>query len=75
MLLGMFTTMNQGFDDFEPVKNAGLGHRPTFVRDFLCRFDAIFTLNQDTLLEQKYLQSDVREGRRADGSVLNHPGC
>jgi hypothetical protein len=27
MLLGMFTTMNQGFDDFEPVKNAGLGHQ------------------------------------------------
>jgi len=54
--------MNQSFNDFEPVKNAGLDNQPTFVRDFLCRFDAIFTLNQDTLLEQKYLRSDVREG-------------
>jgi SIR2-like domain len=74
MLLGMFTTMNQGFDDFEPVKNAGLGHQPTFVRDFLCRFDAIFTLNQDTLLEQKYLRSDVREGSQGRWLDAQSPG-
>src|ERR1700716_2453545 len=49
MLLGMFNTMNQGFGEFEPVKNPGLGPQPSFIRDFLCRFDGIFTLNQDTL--------------------------
>ena len=74
MLSGMFTTMNQGFGDFEPAKNAGLGPQPTFVRDFLCRFDAIFTLNQDTLLEQNYLRSDVREGSQGRWLGAQSPG-
>ena len=51
-----------------------LGHHPTFVRDFLCRFDAIFTLNQDTLLEQRYVQSDVREGSQGKWLGAQSPG-
>jgi SIR2-like domain len=73
-LLGMFNTMNQGFGDLEPDKNPGLGPHPTFVRDFLCRFDAIFTLNQDTLLEQKYFGSDFLDGSKGKWFGIQSPG-
>ena len=56
MLEGMFHTMAIGFTsgEFEPGQNPSmLGPQPHPIRDFLCRFDAIFTLNQDTLLERK----------------------
>jgi hypothetical protein len=49
MLFGMFDTMNSSYatiDHFEPGRNpTTLGQQPTLVRDFLCRFDKIFTLN------------------------------
>lgn len=56
MLLEMFNSMNAGFEtlDFEPGKHERIGPQPTKVRDFLSQFDAIFTVNHDTLLEQKY---------------------
>jgi len=50
----MFRDMNRGFDaitDFEPARPPQVGRR---VVDFLARFDAIFTLNQDLLLERHY---------------------
>ena len=62
MLIGMFNTMNAHFTEFEPGRHQGLGPQPSPVRDFLCRFDAIFTLNQDTFLERKYFTSDIRQG-------------
>lgn len=74
MLLGMFNTMNQGFGEFEPGRHDRIGPQPTFVRDFLCRFDAIFTLNQDTLLEQKYFPSDVRQGSQGRWLGVLPPG-
>jgi hypothetical protein len=74
LLMGMFYSMNNGFSNFEPVTNPGLGPQPTFMRDFLCRFDAIFTLNQDTLLEQKYLNSDIREGSQGKLLGAQAPG-
>jgi hypothetical protein len=74
MLLCMFTTMNQGFSDLEPSKHERLGPQPTFVRDFLCRFDAIFTLNQDTLLEQQYFGSDFLEGSQGRWFGAQSPG-
>ena len=42
----MFSTMNSSYItlDFEPGHNPGQWPAP--VRDFLCRFDKIFTLNQ-----------------------------
>lgn len=62
-LVHAFEDMNAGllaFDDLEfPTSN------PRKVGGFLARFDAIFTLNQDLLLEHRYM-------RRVSG--LSHPG-
>lgn len=52
---GMFNLMNNCFErqqNFEPTADDG-------VRRFLTRFDAIFTLYQDLLLEYQYLPLDV----------------
>jgi len=54
----MFQAMNDGFSSlpqfaFSPLV-AGRG-----IRHFLTKFDAIFTLNQDTLLEQHYFGMGV----------------
>jgi hypothetical protein len=51
-----------------------LGPQPTLVRDFLCRFDKIFTLNQDTLLEQHYLDSGLLDGSAGRWFTLQTPG-
>jgi hypothetical protein len=74
LLIGMFNAMNFGFGEFEPGRHDRAGPQPTFVRDFLCRFDAIFTLNQDTLLEQKYQRSDFLEGSRGRWFGFESPG-
>jgi SIR2-like domain len=74
LLVGMFDVMNSGFGEFEPGKHQGLGPQPTHVRDFLCRFDAIFTLNQDTLLEQKYASSNIIHGSNGRWKGLLSPG-
>lgn len=77
MLEGMFHTMAIGFAnaEFEPGQNPSrLGPQPYPVRDFLCRFDAIFTLNQDTLLEQRYAVSNLREGSQGKWFGLQSPG-
>ena len=53
----MFMDMDAGFaaiGDFEPQNS-----RPYLVRSFLVRFDAIFTLNQDLLIERHYLNGNV----------------
>jgi hypothetical protein len=76
MLLSMFCTMNNSYAtlDFEPGRNlATLGPQPTLVRDFLCRFDKIFTLNQDTLLEQHYQNSSLRDGSADRWVALETP--
>jgi SIR2-like domain len=51
-IVGMFNAMDQAFAEvtFEPISNIAFQ-----VRTFLARFDAIFTLNQDLLLERHYL--------------------
>lgn len=48
----MFAEMAAGYDriDFEPQNEVA-----RMVKTFLSRFDAIYTLNQDTLIEQKYI--------------------
>jgi SIR2-like domain len=53
-LVGMFDGMGQAFmqREFEFRNPPDTRHSLT---SFLMRFDAIFTLNQDTLLEQKYI--------------------
>ncbi|MDB0529326.1 SIR2 family protein [Ralstonia solanacearum] len=53
----MFEDMNRGFldrTDFEFHQHLG-----ELVRSFLVRFDAIFTLNQDLLLEHHYLTENI----------------
>lgn len=61
--------------EFEPGQDAArLGPQPTPVRDFLCRFDAIFTLNQDTLVEQKYSKSNLQQGSSGKWFELQSPG-
>ena len=77
MLLDMFNTMNSSYSTaaFEPGRDPGrLGPQPTFVRDFLCRFDKIFTLNQDTLIERHYQTSDLLEGSQGRWFGLQTPG-
>jgi hypothetical protein len=49
----MFADMNQGFYDLVDIEFQQ--YRATQLRPFLARFDAIFTLNQDVLLEHHYL--------------------
>jgi SIR2-like domain len=77
MLEGMFHAMAIGFAnvEFEPGQNPSrLGPQPFPVRDFLCRFDAIFTLNQDTLLEQRYAPSNLMDGSQGRWFGLQSPG-
>ena len=60
MVTGMFHTMGYGF------QHANLG---TNILNFLASFDAVFTLNQDTLLELKYPgDEEIRE--RSQGKFL-----
>jgi hypothetical protein len=58
-LVGMFNAMTQGFMQRQLDFLQGDVRRT--VRQFLVQFDAIFTLNQDTLLEQHYLDQVVSE--------------
>jgi hypothetical protein len=65
----MFNDMNKGFfenGNFEFQKFQQL------VRAFLTKFDAIFTLNQDLLLEHQYIDQNVNllSNRRWNGSEL-----
>jgi hypothetical protein len=52
----MFNAMHQAFASvqFEPSN-----HIEYLVRTFLVRFDAIFTLNRDLLLERHYLNENI----------------
>lgn len=52
-LVGMFYEMGQGFIQRQQLEFQS--DRQYMVTTFLGRFDAIFTLNQDTLLDQYYL--------------------
>lgn len=69
----MFRDMNRAFDkivDFEPARPPQVGQR---VVDFLARFDAIFTLNQDLLLERHYRQA-IPIGPPRNWSGVTFPG-
>jgi hypothetical protein len=52
MISGMFTSMQQAFPP-EPFSES--------ILRFLAQFDAIFTLNQDTLLELKYCNNGMHD--------------
>jgi hypothetical protein len=51
-----------------------VGGTPYFVRDFLAQFDAVFTLNQDTLLEQQYKGANVRQASQGKWFGFDTPG-
>lgn len=61
----MFAEMASGYDrtKFEPQNNIA-----QMIKTFLQRFDVIYTLNQDTLLEQQYVQHVI--GGRFNGCTL-----
>jgi len=56
-ILEMFADMDKGFASL--VTFEWQNQRGYLVRDFLVRFDAIFTLNQDLLMERHYLNGSV----------------
>ena len=74
MLEGMFDSMNNGFkmvrfNPLVPSFTRGPEHDPDHIRHFLASFDAIFTLNQDCLLELKCNEPgfhQLSEGRWRD---------
>jgi hypothetical protein len=51
----MFDDMNKAFVFQSPARFEPSNQTQYLIRNFLVRFDAIFTLNQDLLLEQNYL--------------------
>ena len=55
-ILQMFIDMDEAFNS---VQFEFQNHIEYLVRSFLVRFDAIFTLNQDLLLERHYLDGNV----------------
>jgi hypothetical protein len=55
----MLTDMNKGFESIEFEFQTSMQY---MVRAFLVRFDAIFTLNQDLLLERRYLGQNIALG-------------
>ena len=63
MLVSMFHTMNKSFEltRFNPlVAPFSSDNEVDYVRHWLTRFDVIFTLNQDCLLELQYLPKDIQ---------------
>ena len=67
-LAGMFNAMGQAFMRTQFESNTDSRYS---VKSFLARFHAIFTLNQDTLLEQHYLHHVVGRGQ---WSAARSPG-
>jgi len=76
-LAGMFNAMDNAFATtaFESTNDSRF-----MIRTFLVRFDAIFTLNQDLLLERHYLDDNVAlssarrwSGWQMPGLKLLHP--
>jgi hypothetical protein len=70
-IVGMFNYMNQSLAkaQFEPQNDMEY-----LVRTFLVRFDAIFTLNQDLLLEHHYLDGNIALARSRKWSGWSIPG-
>lgn len=76
---GMFETMNAAFLNVpagQLINESGARDIHPPVRDFLVRFDAIFTLNQDTFLEHYYLayseRTHAEKRKRAELPGVKH---
>ena len=65
----VFQNMNQGFFELNDIEFQN--HLDRMLRTYLFRFDAIFTLNQDVLLEHHYLRHlDLSGGQNWHGPQL-----
>jgi len=64
----MFSEMNRGLSG--SANYFWSGHLNRTMGLFLNRFDAIFTLNQDTLLEAQYLTAHLAEPGNWEGGVI-----
>jgi len=62
-LVGMFNEMGEGFKQ----RQLEFQDRQAIVKPFLQKFDAIFTLNQDTLLELHFLDETLPGSFRRPG--------
>jgi SIR2-like protein len=67
----MFADMDKGFSSTAFEFQQDMAY---LVRTFLVRFDAIFTLNQDLLLERHYLNDNVMLGNPQRWSGYQIPG-
>jgi hypothetical protein len=68
-VVAMFNDMNEAFDG---IQFEGQQHNQFTVSTFLTKFEAIFTLNQDLLVERHYLsqQPNLRNAARWDGAAM-----
>jgi len=77
-IVGMFNLMDQSFvaTTFEPQQemNPITPRQQNYVRTFLFRFDAIFTLNQDLLLERQYLNENINSQQTGRWNGHQVPG-
>jgi hypothetical protein len=77
-IFGMFNAMNQAFARtmFEPQHELTMlvPDKNSLVRTFLANFDAIFTLNQDLLLERHYLDDNINLGQSQKWRGWQIPG-
>lgn len=69
-VIAMFNDMNEGFDRITDWEFSN--QQESQVATFLTKFDAIFTLNQDLLLERHYLSAnpEVRRHDRWNGAAM-----
>jgi SIR2-like domain len=70
-IIGMFNAMDQAFAKVKFEQNNDIAY---LVRTFLARFDAIFTLNQDLLLERHYLDENISLAQSRKWSGWQLPG-
>ncbi|MFI4973246.1 MAG: SIR2 family protein [Caulobacterales bacterium] len=72
----MFDAMNRGFfsDDFQFEFMRPPESGPNSIAEFLARFDAIFTLNQDLLIEIGYLTIEPKQSLNTRWSAAELPG-
>ena len=77
LLVGIFNGMGQAFTQMQ-FEFAAQPSVQRSLRTFLTRFDMVFTLNQDTLMEQKYLPTVMDQrwaGAAVPGMKFTNPGA
>jgi hypothetical protein len=72
VLAGIFNMMGNGFMQRQ-FEFAAIPDTRYSLTPFLHRFDTIFTLNQDTLIEQKYLPGQHQPARSPARSEVHEP--